>query len=280
MVSEKKLYAIREVSAMTGVNSVTLRAWQRRYGLVLPQRTPKGHRLYTEADVERIRQILAWLDKGVSIGQVKPLLSGARPPATESDTLPEMAPLLTALESLNRPRCLQLLDETFRLYPFTALKRRLIDPIERHLASANLPLVAAQRALWQGVVIERCALTLAAQRQGEAGDALLLAFGAPGDRRTWLRAVVLAGEGYRVTLLDGLDVDAVRWSAGMPSGNWQAVVVVGEHQIQGATLKELSDYLQHQARPLAVFGSIAKIHAEIWQPLLNAWPWKTDHDNH
>ena len=280
MVSEQKLYAIREVSAMTGVNPVTLRAWQRRYGLVLPQRTPKGHRLYTEADIERIRQILAWLDKGVSIGQVKPLLAGAKPPATESDTLPEMAPLLTALESLNRLRCLQLLDEAFRLYPFAALRRRLIDPVERHLVSANLPMAAVQQALWQGVVIERCALSLAAQRQGEAGEALMLAFGAPGDRRTWLRAVALAGEGYRVTLLDGLAVEASRWSAGMPSGKWQAVAVVGEHQIQGATLKELTDFLQRQARPLAVFGSIAEIHAEVWQPLLDAWPWKTDHDRH
>ena len=48
------LLPIRTVSLLTGVNAITLRAWERRYGLVIPQRTPKGHRLYTQQDVERI----------------------------------------------------------------------------------------------------------------------------------------------------------------------------------------------------------------------------------
>ncbi|MCG6506952.1 MerR family transcriptional regulator, partial [Vibrio parahaemolyticus] len=50
MACEEKLYAIREVSEITGVKPVTLRAWQRRYNLVQPQRTAKGHRLYTDHD--------------------------------------------------------------------------------------------------------------------------------------------------------------------------------------------------------------------------------------
>ncbi|MEF1221038.1 MerR family transcriptional regulator, partial [Photobacterium damselae] len=62
----EKRYAIGEVSEITGVNSVTLRAWQRRYGLIVPQRTPKGHRLYTHDDIVKIRQIVSWLKKGVS----------------------------------------------------------------------------------------------------------------------------------------------------------------------------------------------------------------------
>lgn len=37
---------IREVSRITGVNAVTLRAWERRYGLIVPHRTAKGHRLF------------------------------------------------------------------------------------------------------------------------------------------------------------------------------------------------------------------------------------------
>ncbi|WP_215201409.1 MerR family transcriptional regulator, partial [Escherichia coli] len=48
---------IREVTRLTGVHPVTLRAWERRYGLVVPQRTGKGHRLYSEEQVERIRRI-------------------------------------------------------------------------------------------------------------------------------------------------------------------------------------------------------------------------------
>ena len=50
---------IRTVAALTGVNPITLRAWERRYGLVRPLRTPKGHRLYTQAHVAEIRRVLA-----------------------------------------------------------------------------------------------------------------------------------------------------------------------------------------------------------------------------
>ena len=68
------LYPIREVSRLTGVNSVTLRAWERRYGLIRPQRTPKGHRLYAQDDISRIERILQWLNRGVPVSQVADLL--------------------------------------------------------------------------------------------------------------------------------------------------------------------------------------------------------------
>ena len=52
------LLPIREVARLTGVNPVTLRAWERRYGLIVPQRTPKGHRLYSGAQIDQVRQVL------------------------------------------------------------------------------------------------------------------------------------------------------------------------------------------------------------------------------
>ena len=71
------LYPIRTVSRLTGVPPVTLRAWERRYRLLTPTRTEKGHRLYTEADIERVRQVLALMDRGVGVGQVGPFLARA-----------------------------------------------------------------------------------------------------------------------------------------------------------------------------------------------------------
>ncbi|MBF4212988.1 MerR family DNA-binding transcriptional regulator, partial [Pseudomonas donghuensis] len=40
----EELFPIREVARLTGVNPVTLRAWERRYGLIQPTRTESGHR--------------------------------------------------------------------------------------------------------------------------------------------------------------------------------------------------------------------------------------------
>ena len=56
---EEGYLPIREVARSTGINAVTLRAWERRYGLIVPYRTPKGHRLYSPANLERIHAILA-----------------------------------------------------------------------------------------------------------------------------------------------------------------------------------------------------------------------------
>ena len=77
-------YPIREFARLTGVNPVTLRAWERRYGIIQPLRTPKGHRYYTDEHVEQVRNILYWLEQGYPIRQVKLLLSA--PP--ERDTQP------------------------------------------------------------------------------------------------------------------------------------------------------------------------------------------------
>lgn len=69
-----ELFPIRTVAAVTGVNPITLRAWERRYHLIRPQRTAKGHRLYSQADITLIEQVTGLLKKGISISQVKPLL--------------------------------------------------------------------------------------------------------------------------------------------------------------------------------------------------------------
>ena len=69
------LLPIREISRLTGVNTVTLRAWERRYGLLKPTRTEKGHRLYSQEDVERVKAIQAWLVRGLAISKVKGILA-------------------------------------------------------------------------------------------------------------------------------------------------------------------------------------------------------------
>ncbi|AXM99029.1 MerR family transcriptional regulator [Pseudomonas plecoglossicida] len=69
-----ELFPIREVSRITGVNAVTLRAWERRYGLIQPTRTDSGHRLYSQADIDEILRILGWLERGVAISKVGSIL--------------------------------------------------------------------------------------------------------------------------------------------------------------------------------------------------------------
>lgn len=129
------LLPIGEVSLLTGVNAVTLRAWQRRFGLVIPARTPKGHRLYTSENIQEIHEINAWLAKGVAISKVKPLLMSAAKLSSEmieSQVVDlwdvQITALNTAVFDFNQHKLQQILDDAFGLYPFQLVKEKLLQP--------------------------------------------------------------------------------------------------------------------------------------------------------
>jgi DNA-binding transcriptional MerR regulator/methylmalonyl-CoA mutase cobalamin-binding subunit len=62
-------YPIRAVSNLTGIKIDTLRAWERRHGVVTPVRDGRG-RMYTDTDIERLRLLRGALDRGHSIGRL------------------------------------------------------------------------------------------------------------------------------------------------------------------------------------------------------------------
>jgi len=67
----ERVYEIRAVSRLTGVQPVTLRAWERRYGAVQTRRTETGgRRLYSEEDVQRLSLIKSLVDLGEAVSQV------------------------------------------------------------------------------------------------------------------------------------------------------------------------------------------------------------------
>ena len=66
------LYPIRAVSKLTGISIDTLRAWERRYQVVVPQRDERG-RLYSEADVQRLRLLNTAVEKGHAISRLASL---------------------------------------------------------------------------------------------------------------------------------------------------------------------------------------------------------------
>jgi DNA-binding transcriptional MerR regulator len=60
--------SIGEVARRTGVTVPTLRAWERRYGLLLPVRTTGGHRRYRDEDVRRVLEVLGLKGQGWAVG--------------------------------------------------------------------------------------------------------------------------------------------------------------------------------------------------------------------
>nr|WP_249677570.1 MerR family transcriptional regulator [Pseudomonas sp. PIA16] len=133
---------IREVARQTGVNAVTLRAWERRYGLIVPHRTAKGHRLYTLEHVQRIHTILIWLNRGVSVSQVRDLLDAPQQAIAErgaNDWLPLRHTLLQAISELAERRVDDTFNQAMALYPPVTLCEQLL-----------MPLLADLEQRWQG----------------------------------------------------------------------------------------------------------------------------------
>jgi MerR family transcriptional regulator, light-induced transcriptional regulator len=50
-------YRIHAVAELTGIPEATLRAWERRYSVPTPVRTPSGYRLYSHKDVELVKRM-------------------------------------------------------------------------------------------------------------------------------------------------------------------------------------------------------------------------------
>lgn len=138
------LVPIRTVASLTGVNPVTLRAWERRYSLVTPVRTAKGHRLYTVADIDFIQQVTALLEAGMSIGQVRQVLRPGRP---DQGLEPEeqnqhqkndiwssyQRRMIEAIVRFDESGLDELYNEILSLYPVDVVTSKLIVPLLREL---------------------------------------------------------------------------------------------------------------------------------------------------
>lgn len=85
-------FSIAELSRATGVPAGTIRMWEERHAFPVPQRLPSGHRRYTQADVERIRAVVAARESGLSL-----------PAAIERAGEPARAHSIHALLRLRRP---------------------------------------------------------------------------------------------------------------------------------------------------------------------------------
>lgn len=118
-LSENALFPIREVSRLTGVNPITLRAWERRYNLIEPIRTDSGHRLYNQNHIDTLKQVVSLTKQGVPISRVKPMLSQPKTTTVEPSTEQQlMAQLKQAIGDADIPKTNQLMDELLADYPF------------------------------------------------------------------------------------------------------------------------------------------------------------------
>ncbi len=133
---------ITELSERTGVNPVTLRAWERRYGLLKPMRSSKGYRVYDAEALERALQIVGWVEKGVAISRVRALLDN--PNAEQSADCDESVALaLAALKACNWRRLEQVFDDWLKHYPLPQLVSPRLSALITQVQQQPAPLALA-----------------------------------------------------------------------------------------------------------------------------------------
>lgn len=131
--ADSEFYPIRTVATLTGVNAITIRAWERRYGLIKPVRTDSGHRVYTRADIDNIHRIVALLDKGVAISQVRHSLESPELGAARTDEAGPWAGfrdrMIVAITQFDENRLEDTYNEVLALYPTDLVTRKILVPL-------------------------------------------------------------------------------------------------------------------------------------------------------
>ena len=120
-------HRIGEFARRVGVTPELLRAWEQRYGLLQPVRTPGGFRLYGEEDAERVARMRQALDEGLSAAEAARVALEA---AGSPDRLIEdaRARLMSAIEYYDEAALQAVLDDGLAAFGLEAFVRDLILP--------------------------------------------------------------------------------------------------------------------------------------------------------
>jgi DNA-binding transcriptional MerR regulator len=269
---------IGELSRRVGVSVELLRAWERRYGLLRPERSNGGFRLYSDDDEARVRMMQSHLRQGVAPAEAARLVLGEErrseeAPAADLDAAREQ--LRGALDAFDELAAQSALDDL--------LARLTLDTI---LQSVLLPYLQELGERWErgevSVAQEHFASALVrgrllglARGWGRGDGPLVLLAGAPGEQHDLgLIAFGLAARarGWRVTFL-GPDTPVADIAAAARELEPALVVV-------GATVRKRLSSVRTELKelgriaPLAVAGggSDARIAADVGARLLEGDP--------
>lgn len=192
-------YSIGDVAERCGINPVTLRAWQRRYGLLKPQRSEGGHRQFDEEDIQRIEEIKRWIKNGVPVGKVKALLEQSKVTAYD-DWLTLQEEMMAALRFAHPAKLRAKIRALSREHASGDLIDHVFIPVRQRI-SLDQNTARIMCSLLDGVLIEFVSSCLAEARKKAGKDALLIGWDTEDRTRLWLEAWRLSQQGWHIAVL-------------------------------------------------------------------------------
>ena len=212
-LSQQELFPIREVARITGINPVTLRAWERRYGLIQPTRTDSGHRLYSQEHIEAVRSILGWIERGVPVSKVGQILArsgvsqgqpmNAQSPVAREDWAQWQAQLRRVVGAFDERRLEQVYGQIFSSYTLAVVFEEILMPLWRELLVRQDEFGVTSEWLFLDAFL-RARTLQRLQLAGEVGGDRILVAGIPGQCRElelWVAGLLMGSADARVQVL-------------------------------------------------------------------------------
>jgi len=195
---------IGELARRTGVSPDLLRAWEQRYGLLHPARSPGGFRLYSRGDEARVRRMTELIAEGVSAAEAAPQARTAPEPSPQSPVDDIARQLRAALDSFDDQEAHAALDRLLATVSVEAALSGVLIPYLHDLGqrwAAGSASVAQEH--FAASLIRGRLLGLARDWGAGAGPPVLLAClpGEAHDLGLVAFGVLLARRGWRVTFL-------------------------------------------------------------------------------
>jgi DNA-binding transcriptional MerR regulator len=201
---------IGQLSRRVGVSPELLRAWERRYGLLQPERSGGGFRLYSSADEQRVRLMQEHLEHGVSAAEAARLALAGEGPAPEADPDPVASPtrararLAAALDNFDEVEAQAVVDDLLASFTLDTVLAEVVLPYLHELGErwAGGQISVAQEHYASALLRGRL-LGLARGWGHGLGPRVVLA-GAPGEQHDLgliAFGLALRGRGWRVTFL-------------------------------------------------------------------------------
>jgi DNA-binding transcriptional MerR regulator len=193
---------IGELSRRVGVSPELLRAWETRYGLVDPERTPGGLRLYSSEDERRVREMRRQIATGLSAAEAARV--ALRPPAAQVSVEPLLSQLDRALTALDEPTAQATLDHTFESLDLETALGQVILPFLHDLGErwATAERSVGQEHFASNVIGGR--LRTLARGWGDGGGLRALLACPPGEQHELgllCFGLLLCNRGWRIAYL-------------------------------------------------------------------------------
>jgi DNA-binding transcriptional MerR regulator/methylmalonyl-CoA mutase cobalamin-binding subunit len=261
--TSQKLYTIGTVSKLTGVGAITLRAWERRYGLIIPVRKESGHRLYTREHIDQINRITALTQQGMRISQVQPEMLESSLQSGEEDAdrnhwKEYLNGMVAAVVSFDEDRLEEIYNESLSLYSIGLVTQNLLTPllIELGLRWESGEGSVAEEHFLVFYLRNKLGARYHHRSRIKSGAKILVA-GMPGEHHELgllLFALAAHESGYRVISL-GANMPLAELARVAQKKNCSAIVLSGAIEPSLATLSaDLPDLVKDAGVPVMVGG--------------------------